>query len=119
MKYGVMLACIPSNSFELFQCSYKKVRREFLDQEELDLLYKKEFTVKRSSRRTSGGCQFLLGVVRRYSRPLMNCPHSAKNNLGLTTQGSWHDAGTYTIRACLILSAIILETSLKKHGSVP
>ena len=47
MKYGVMLECIPSNSFELFQCSYKKVRREFLDQEELDLLYKKEFTVKR------------------------------------------------------------------------
>ena len=47
MKYGVMLEYIPSNPFELFQCSYKKVRREFLDQEELDLLYKKEFTVKR------------------------------------------------------------------------
>jgi integrase len=47
MKYGVMLEYIPSNPFELFQCSYKKVKREFLDQEELDLLYKKEFAVRR------------------------------------------------------------------------
>src|SRR5690606_35701279 len=47
MKYGVMLEYMSSNPFELFQCSYKKVKREFLDQEELDLLYQKEFTVKR------------------------------------------------------------------------
>jgi integrase len=47
MKYGVMLEYIASNPFELFQCSYKKVKREFLDQEELDLLYKKEFAVRR------------------------------------------------------------------------
>jgi hypothetical protein len=35
MKYGVVLEYISSNPFELFQCSYKKVKREFLDQEEL------------------------------------------------------------------------------------
>ncbi len=47
MKYGAMLEYIPSSPFEHFQCSYKKVKREFLDQEELDTLYKKEFVIKR------------------------------------------------------------------------
>jgi integrase len=47
MKYGVMLEYVPSNPFEHFQCSYKKVKREFLDQDELDALYKKEFSIKR------------------------------------------------------------------------
>lgn len=47
MKYGAMLEYIPSSPFEHFQCSYKKVKREFLDQDELDALYKKEFTIKR------------------------------------------------------------------------
>ena len=47
MKYGVMLEYIPSNTFDNFRCSYKKVKRDFLDQEELDLLYKKEFKIKR------------------------------------------------------------------------
>lgn len=47
MKYGVMLEYIPSSPFELFKCTNKKTRREFLDQEELDILYQKEFTIKR------------------------------------------------------------------------
>lgn len=47
MKYAVMLEYIPSNPFEHFQCSYKKVKREFLDQQELDLLYQKEFSIQR------------------------------------------------------------------------
>ena len=47
MKYGVILQYIPTNPFELFHCSYKKVKREFLDQEELDMLYKKQFAIKR------------------------------------------------------------------------
>jgi integrase len=47
MKYGVMLEYIPSSSFDNFKCSYKKVKRDFLDQEELDMLYKKEFKIKR------------------------------------------------------------------------
>jgi len=45
MKYGMTLEYIPSNPFENFKCSYKKVKRDFLDQEELDLLYKKEFPI--------------------------------------------------------------------------
>lgn len=47
MKYGVMLEYIPSNPFDLFQCTYKKAKREFLNQEELDALYRKEFVIKR------------------------------------------------------------------------
>lgn len=47
MKYGAMLEYIPTSPFEHFQCSYRKVKREFLDQDELDALYKKEFSVKR------------------------------------------------------------------------
>ena len=47
MRYGVMLEYIPSSPFEQFHCSYKKVRREYLDQEELEALYKKEFSIKR------------------------------------------------------------------------
>lgn len=47
MKYGLKLEYIVSNPFEQFQCTYKKVKRQFLDQEELDLLYKKEFGVQR------------------------------------------------------------------------
>jgi integrase len=46
-KYGVVLEYIPSNPFEHFQCTYKKVKREFLDQEELDLMYKKELPIAR------------------------------------------------------------------------
>lgn len=47
MKYGVMLEYIPSNPFENFKCSYKKVKRDFLDQQELDLLRNKTFKVQR------------------------------------------------------------------------
>lgn len=45
MKYGVILQYLQTKPFELFQCSYKKVKREFLDQDELDMLYKKEFVI--------------------------------------------------------------------------
>lgn len=47
MKYGVMLEYIPSSPFENFKCSYKKVKRDFLDQQELDILYRKTFKVQR------------------------------------------------------------------------
>jgi integrase len=47
MKYGVMVEYISSNPFENFKCSYKKVKRDFLDQEELDLLYRKNFKIQR------------------------------------------------------------------------
>src|SRR5258706_10393440 len=46
-KYGVVLEYIPSNPFEHFQCTYKKVKREFLDQEELDLMCKKALPIER------------------------------------------------------------------------
>lgn len=46
-KYAVMLGYITSNPFEHFKCSYKKVKRQFLTQEELDELYKKQFSVAR------------------------------------------------------------------------
>lgn len=47
MKYGVMLEYISANPFEHFKCSIKKTRREFLDQDELESLYRKEFNIKR------------------------------------------------------------------------
>jgi integrase len=47
MKYGVMVEYIPSNPFENFKCSYKKVKRDFLDQEELDSLHRKNFKIQR------------------------------------------------------------------------
>jgi integrase len=47
MKYGVMVEYISSNPFENFKCSYKKVKRDFLDQEELELLYRKNFKIQR------------------------------------------------------------------------
>lgn len=47
LRYGVTLQYLPINPFENFKCSYKKVKREFLDQEELDVLYKKKFSIKR------------------------------------------------------------------------
>lgn len=46
-KFGAMLEYIPSNPFDNFHCAYKKVKPDFLDQEELDLLCKKEFKIKR------------------------------------------------------------------------
>ena len=46
-KYGVVLEYIPSNPFEHFQCTYRKMKREFLNQDELDLMYKKEFSIAR------------------------------------------------------------------------
>jgi integrase len=46
-KYGVVLEYMPSNPFANFQCTYKKVKREFLDQEELDRMYKKNLSVAR------------------------------------------------------------------------
>lgn len=47
MKYAVTLEYIPSNPFVNFKCSYNKVKREFLDQNELDTLYKKVFSIVR------------------------------------------------------------------------
>lgn len=47
MKHAVTLEYIPSNPFVNFKCLYNKVEREFLDQYELDTLYKKEFNIAR------------------------------------------------------------------------
>ncbi len=47
MKYGVMLEYMTTSPFEHFKCSFHKVKRQFLDQEELDLLYAKEFSIQR------------------------------------------------------------------------
>ncbi len=47
IKYAVMLQYIPSNPFEHFRCTYKKVKREFLDQDELEVLYNKHFVITR------------------------------------------------------------------------
>jgi integrase len=47
MNYAVMLEFVSSNPFKQFNCSYKKVKRDFLSQEELDVLRTKEFVVKR------------------------------------------------------------------------
>lgn len=47
MKYAVTLEYIPTNHFANFKCSYKKVKREYLDQTELDLMYNKELSIQR------------------------------------------------------------------------
>lgn len=47
MKYGVMIEYVPASPFENFKCSYKKVKRDFLDQQELDTLYRKELIIQR------------------------------------------------------------------------
>jgi integrase len=47
MKYAVTLEYVPTNHFANFKCSYKKVKREYLDQTELDLMYHKEFSIDR------------------------------------------------------------------------
>lgn len=47
LRYAVMLEYIPSNPLEHFQCTYKRVKREYLDDVELDSLYHKEFSIKR------------------------------------------------------------------------
>jgi integrase len=47
IKYAVMLEYIPINPFEHFKCTYKKVKREFLDQDELAILYHKELPIAR------------------------------------------------------------------------
>lgn len=47
MKYAVMLEYIQSNPFEFFKCTFKKTKREILTSEELEILYKKEFKIKR------------------------------------------------------------------------
>lgn len=48
-KYAVQLQYIPSNPFDPFRCSYKKVTREFLDQEELNIFSTKKFNIARLS----------------------------------------------------------------------
>jgi integrase len=47
ISYAVTLDYIPVNVFLQFNCSTKKVRREFLDQDELTRLYRTEFKMKR------------------------------------------------------------------------
>jgi site-specific recombinase XerD len=47
MKYAVMLEYIQSNPFEFFKCTFKKTKREILTSEELEILYQKEFKIKR------------------------------------------------------------------------
>lgn len=47
MKYAVTLEYIPSNKFAEFKCTYKRTRREFLDDEELKRMFEKAMPVKR------------------------------------------------------------------------
>lgn len=47
MRFAVMMEYVPSNPLDHFKCSYKKVKREFLDQEELEALYHKTFAINR------------------------------------------------------------------------
>ena len=46
-RYAVMLGYLTTNPFEFFKCSYKKVKREYLDQRELDILFQKRFMIDR------------------------------------------------------------------------
>ncbi len=48
-KYAVQLQYLPSNPFDSFRCSYKKVTREFLDQDELRIFSTKKFHIVRLS----------------------------------------------------------------------
>lgn len=61
MKYGVMLEYIPSNSFDNFKCSYKKVKRDFLDQQELDILYWNDGTLELQE-------EFKMMLLNRYNK---------------------------------------------------
>ncbi len=46
-RYAVMLGYLSSNPFENFKCTYKKVKRHFLDQDELNTLYSKSISIPR------------------------------------------------------------------------
>ncbi|MFN8335450.1 MAG: tyrosine-type recombinase/integrase [Cyclobacteriaceae bacterium] len=47
IKYGVMLEYFIKSPFEFFKCTYKKTKRKFLDDVELNLIYNKQFKIKR------------------------------------------------------------------------
>ena len=47
MKYAVTLEYVPSNKFADFKCTYKRTKREFLDDEELHRMYEKPMPVAR------------------------------------------------------------------------
>jgi len=47
MRYAVTLEYVPSNKFADFKCSYKRTKREFLDNEELERMYGKSMPVTR------------------------------------------------------------------------
>ncbi len=47
MEYAVTLEYVPSNKFTNFKCTYKRTKREFLDEQELGLMYEKSMPVTR------------------------------------------------------------------------
>jgi integrase len=47
LRYAVTLEYISVSPFANFKCSYKNVKRDFLDQEELNAMYNKELMVER------------------------------------------------------------------------
>lgn len=47
MKYAVTLEYVPSNKFADFKCTYKRTKREFLNDEELKLMYEKTMPIAR------------------------------------------------------------------------
>jgi integrase len=47
LRYSVTLEYLSVSPFANFKCSYKNVKRDFLDQEELDIMYNKELLIDR------------------------------------------------------------------------
>ncbi len=47
MKYVVTMEYLPVNPFQNFRCTYKKVKRQFLTEEELQLMYHKKMSIER------------------------------------------------------------------------
>ncbi len=47
MEYAVTLEYVPSNKFTNFKCTYKRTKREFLDEQELALMYEKTMPIAR------------------------------------------------------------------------
>jgi Phage integrase SAM-like domain/Arm DNA-binding domain len=47
LKYGVTLEYIMVSPFSNFKCSFKNVKRDFLDQNELDIMYNKKLMIDR------------------------------------------------------------------------
>lgn len=47
MRYAVTLEYVPSNKFTDFKCTYKRTKREFLDENELQRMYEKYMPITR------------------------------------------------------------------------